>query len=110
MDLETALDEFADAPDAMIDLTDPKTFAAAGVIAILLGFMIGIGYLVVFNSVDCVTPFAGKTICFPNTYGQNKLTVVAVTVIAGILTGVSPYVIKHVRRYYMEKHEENDGS
>jgi len=86
-------------------LTDSKTFAVVGCIAILLGCMIGIGYLVVFNSIDCTNPMDGKVICFPNEFANHKLIVMIVTLVAGVLTGASPYIIKRYWKYNEEDDE-----
>jgi hypothetical protein len=100
--IDTALDEFAEMDEPIIDLTEPKTFVAACAIAILCGVMIGIGYYMVFNWVDCTPVVAQRQICFPNEYGNHKLVVMIVTMIAGILTGASPAIYKFIRNYDWE--------
>lgn len=106
--IDNLLDDFAESPDAVIDLTDSKTFAVAGVIAILLGCMIGIGYLVVFNSVDCTLTAAGKVACMPNLFAEHKLEVLIVTLVVGILTGMSPYFIKQTLKTKKQMESEDE--
>ena len=103
-DVGEAFDTFIDNDTPLIDLTEPKTFTIAVCVAILLGVMIGFGYNVVFTSIDCTNPLSGKVICFPNEYADHKLEIVIVTLIAGVLAGASPYLI----RKYVLATREND--
>lgn len=108
-DLETAYNDFITHPDA-IDITTPKTLAVASVIATLLGVFIGLGYWMVFNSLDCV---AVTGACFPNPYAEHKLVIIAITVIIGIAGGVSIPFLKwlHNNAFRPSKNDDDaDGA
>lgn len=106
--IASALDAFAENDMPVIDLTEPKTFCVAALLAIIFGIIIGFGYNVVFTSVDCTNPAFQKAICLPNQYADHKLAIVIVTVIAGVLTGIAPFVIRKFMIHEREVQEQEE--
>lgn len=109
--IDTYIEDFFEYDDSepIIDLTSPKTFCLAALFGLFCGAMIGVGYHIIFSSLDCSNTIhltSGFTqVCFPNQWAEHKLTIMIVTLLAGVLTGASPTIIKMINAY----REDNDA-
>ncbi len=66
---------------SFIDLTNTRTFTIAAFLAVLFGFMIGLGYLFVFAQ-------------YPHLNNDNKIAIFVITLIVGVTIGAIPAIYR----------------
>lgn len=65
---------------AIIDLTNPKVFAIAAILSVIFGFMIGLGFYMIFEQ-------------FPNVPIHHRFEILLILVLTGVGIGYIPHVM-----------------